>query len=437
MRAGLLIALSVVAATAASPAAMAAGRGPEPASRAASGGTFAATTSGSPAGLRGVLASAMRRAGPATGALVVDVTSGRTLFALRPDTPRTPMSNTKLFSTAAILGRFGSDGRLSTAVLGAGQLRGTTWEGDLHLRGGGDPSFGTAGIADRRFGGATFQQLAAGVRAAGVTAVTGRVLGDESRFDTRRAAIRPFFLGVDAPPLSALAFDRNEAVPDIVGRPATLAAQRLRAALVAAGVAVSGAAGEGPAPPGALPLAGAASPPMAALVALVNKPSDNFFAEMLTKALGASLSGRGTTAAGAAGVLAYARRLGIAPRLLDGSGANLANRASPRQIVRLLVRMRSQPEFGPWLASLPVAGVDGTLATRLRAAPARGNCQAKTGTHFVDAARTRGPNSNLSGYCRTRGGHLVAFSILMNGQTVIARARGLQDRMVQAIAGQS
>ena len=186
-------------------------------------------------------------------------------------------------------------------------------------------------------------------------------------------------------------------------------------------------------PAGAARLAAVQSPPLSQLVRLINKPSDNLLAETLAKRLGLRTRGRGTRAAGVAAALRFGRRLGVHATIHTGSGAFPFPRAAPRQLVKLLVRLRGLPTFAVLRRSLPIAGRDGTLADRMRAAPARGRCRAKTGSHFSDVAREQA--SVLSGYCRARGGRLIAFSIMMNRVPDVLAARRLQDRIVQAIAG--
>ncbi|MDQ3588105.1 MAG: D-alanyl-D-alanine carboxypeptidase, partial [Actinomycetota bacterium] len=102
------------------------------------------------------------------------------------------------------------------------------------------------------------------------------------------------------------------------------------------------------------------------------------------------------------------------------------NRASPRSVVRLLLGMRKRSEGVAYSESLAVAGRNGTLRRRMRSGPARRRCRGKTGT--ISGVST------LSGYCRARSGEVYAFSFLMNGGSPV-RARRLQDRMAQAIAG--
>jgi D-alanyl-D-alanine carboxypeptidase/D-alanyl-D-alanine-endopeptidase (penicillin-binding protein 4) len=73
----------------------------------------------------------------------------------------------------------GPRARLSTRLLATGRRDGTTWNGDLYLRGGGDVTFGTASFARRAYGSrATVERLAAALRRAGVRRIRGRVLGD-------------------------------------------------------------------------------------------------------------------------------------------------------------------------------------------------------------------------------------------------------------------
>jgi D-alanyl-D-alanine carboxypeptidase/D-alanyl-D-alanine-endopeptidase (penicillin-binding protein 4) len=164
---------------------------------------------------------------------------------------------------------------------------------------------------------------------------------------------------------------------------------------------------------------------MATLIRLTNKPSDNFFAEMLLKDIAAVATGRGTTARGARLARRTARVLGSWARLVDGSGLSRRDRASPYRIVRLLLAMRTRPEFPAFFDSLSIAGVDGTLVRRMRRGPAHRRCRAKTGSLVGVSA--------LSGYCSARSGDVYAFSIVMNGVNVPA-ARRLQNRMAQAIA---
>jgi len=384
--------------------------------------------------LRSKLAGHMAAAGRFSGAYVVNTTDGQVVFRRRERRAWILASNTKLFTTATALARFGTEGTLGTEVLGEGALaEDGVWRGDLYLRGGGDPSFGSRSFTRRAYGGGagTVEELAQLLEAAGIERVTGRIVGDESRFDTRRGtAYSGFSTSVDiGGPLTALSYNRglaSEGGFSFQVNPAAFAAAKLSAALEKRGVAVRRKATQGSTPAGAEVLASVDSPPMARLAALTNKPSDNLFAEMLIKAIGWQASRRGTTASGAAAVRGFVRRLGAGARIVDGSGLSRGDRATPRRVVELLTSMQARAEFDAFFASLAVAGRDGTLSDRMRRGPARNHCRGKTGT-LTDV-------SALSGYCTARSGDVYAFSILMNGVSPTG-ARQLQDRMAQAIAG--
>jgi D-alanyl-D-alanine carboxypeptidase/D-alanyl-D-alanine-endopeptidase (penicillin-binding protein 4) len=384
-------------------------------------------------GLSGSLGAAMGGAGSWSGAYVYNAGSGRPVFAWRHTAPRILASNTKLFTTSAALARFGVAGKLATEVRGAGTLgeRGV-YRGSLYLVGGGDPTFGSQSFTSRAYGGgATVEALAAQLDRAGVERVAGRVYGDESAFDNLRGGPDSGYgTSIWVGPLSGLGYNRglgSENGSSFQTNPPSFAAGRLTDALRRRGIAVSGSPTAGAAPKTADVLAAVESPSMARLAALTNKPSDNYFAEMLVKDLAMQANGRGTTAGGAKIAAGFAKRIGGRPsRLADGSGLSRLNRASPYRVVKLLLAMRERDEFRPFVRSLSIAGRDGTLGTRMRSGPARGHCRGKTGT-LSDV-------SAVSGYCHARSGDTYVFSILMNGVDPYG-ARGIQDRMLQALAG--
>ena len=379
------------------------------------------------------LARYMRAAGPYSGAYVFHVSgdSPHAVFRWRQHTPRILASNAKLFTTSAALARYGPEGTLGTEVLGTGELDTEgVFRGSLYLRGGGDPTFGSRRFTKRSYGGgATVQDLAALLEDTGIQRVTGRVYGDESAFDSLRGGPDSGY-GVSpwVGPLSALSYNRGlftEGGRGYQANPPAFAAARLDEALEAAGVAVRLKPRAGLTPAEARVLASVDSPPMARLIRLTNKPSDNFFAETLLKDLARQAGGVGTTAAGARIAASHARRLGAPATLVDGSGLSRGNRASPFSIVKLLRAMRETEYANEFGDSLPIAGQDGTLFDRMRRGAARWRCTGKTGTLSNVSA--------LSGYCEARSGDNYVYSILMNG-VYPTGARRLQDRMLQAIA---
>jgi D-alanyl-D-alanine carboxypeptidase/D-alanyl-D-alanine-endopeptidase (penicillin-binding protein 4) len=385
------------------------------------------------ADLKSSLTRYMRLAGSSSGAYVYDIGAGKPAFAWRAGTPRILASNTKLFTSAAALTRFGTDGTLGTEVLGDGRLEDDgVWRGDLYLRGGGDPTFGSSTYTRKFYGGgATVQQLAKLIDQAGVERITGRVYGDESRFDSLRGGPDSGYgVSIWVGPLSALAFNRGFATESGSAfqlNPPAFAAARLDDALEARGITIKGRPAARKTPGGLDVLASVDSPPMARIIQLMNKPSDNFFAEMLAKDVAMQVNGRGSTSAGAALIAGFARRLGSGAQLVDGSGLSRGNRASPYRVVRLLRSMyaREQQQSDAYIDSLSIAGRDGTLKDRMRRGPARWRCRGKTGT-LSDV-------SALSGYCEVTSGNLYAYSVLMN-RVSTSGARLLQDRMLQKIA---
>jgi D-alanyl-D-alanine carboxypeptidase/D-alanyl-D-alanine-endopeptidase (penicillin-binding protein 4) len=381
------------------------------------------------ADLAASLAGQMRAAGPGSGAYVVDSTTGATLFSWKASTPRILASNVKLFTTAALLGKFGADGKLVTQVLSDAPIGPDgVLKGDLWLKGGGDPAFGDRFYVRRHYGtgGANVEDLAVQLSMAGLIAVRGGVHGDESLFDQIRGVHDS---GYDVSgwvgPLSALAFNHAYDKRRYQANPVQFAATAFRKALDGEGITPGHPAAASPAPDAAVVLAKADSLPMSALVRITNKESDNFFAETLLKALGgARAGGQGSTTAGIAAVRSYAADAGASVQLIDGSGLDHGDRASPQDVVALLNGERKTPEFPALYDSLPIAGIDGTLKKRMRKGPARRNCRAKTGS-LIGV-------STLSGYCTGLSGHALSFSILMSGISV-SRAHKLQDRMAAAL----
>jgi D-alanyl-D-alanine carboxypeptidase/D-alanyl-D-alanine-endopeptidase (penicillin-binding protein 4) len=255
------------------------------------------------------------------------------------------------------------------------------------------------------------------------------VYGDESAFDSLRGGPDSGY-GVSpwVGPLSALSYNRGlftEGGRGFQAKPPAFAAARLDDALEARGVTVRLKPRAGTTPPDARVIASVESPPMERLIRLTNKPSDNFFAEILLKDLAYQAGGVGSTAAGARIAAAHARRLGARATVVDGSGLSRGNRASPRSIVRLLTAMYGSDDYDVFVDSLPIAGRDGTLFDRMRRGAARDRCRGKTGTLSNVSA--------LSGYCEARSGDNYAYSILMNGVYPVG-ARKLQDLMLQTLS---
>ena len=384
--------------------------------------TARASVSGSK--LRAGLARLFRRVGR-SGALVMDASDNRVLFARKAGRPRILASNSKLFTTATAMGRFEPEGRLHT----------TAWSGDdisdgvsgaLYLRGGGDPTLTTAGL----------NKLADRVRAAGVSTVQGPLLYDASFFDSQTGVPQHGITPESVGRLSGLEIDSGRP-----SDPAKTAAQRFQDALREEGISIGNSVVPATVPPTAVQVADFASPEMAEIVEDTNVPSNNYLAEMLLKDVGGEFGDTGSTVGGIAVVRKFASQNGARFNGENGSGLTRRNKASPRSMVNLLDSMIEVDEDTPpssqadqrrlrdaWVNSLAVAGRSGTLAHRMRGTAAKGRCHAKTGT--INGV------SALSGYCfqgAEDADHAVVFSLLMN-RADVNRARLVQDRMAALIA---
>src|SRR5271167_911955 len=195
------------------------------------------------------LGQGLANAGGSGGAYVVDLNTSQALYSAAAKVGRLPASVEKLYTTSTALLRFGPNATLATSVLGQGTRgRRGTWYGTLYLKGGGDPTFGSATFDQSWYGtGATMDRLVASLRSeAGITAVRGRVVGDESYFDSVRGTPATGFQASSDVEglLSALAYDRGYG--DLAGdtfqsRPALFATTEFVTALQTAGVNVPSA----------------------------------------------------------------------------------------------------------------------------------------------------------------------------------------------------
>lgn len=177
-------------------------------------------------------------------------------------------------------------------------------------------------------------------------------------------------------------------------------------------------------------LATRTSPPLSAILAAFQKPSQNQIGEILLKTIGLERAGLGTSDSGAAVVRRQLATWGVdssSAALRDGSGLSRHNYISPEALIRVLDVMRARADFDVYFQSLPIGGVDGTIRERLRDTPAMANVRAKTGT--LDKARA------LSGYVTAADGRLLLFSLLANNHTVPHReVERVQDAILAYLA---
>jgi serine-type D-Ala-D-Ala carboxypeptidase/endopeptidase (penicillin-binding protein 4) len=171
--------------------------------------------------------------------------------------------------------------------------------------------------------------------------------------------------------------------------------------------------------------------PLPAVLARCNKDSMNLYAESLCKRLGfAATNASGSWENGTAAVGAYLKSIGIAEtefRLDDGSGLSKENAISAHALTSVLIRDFHGKSRDTFLASLSVAGSDGTLEDRFRGeyADLRGRVLGKSG--YVNGVRS------LSGFLKAKDDRWYAFSILMNKTPGAAQVKVLQEQILKAV----
>ena len=426
------------------------------------------------------------------GVIVVSLSRGDTLFRTNPDVMMQPASTMKMYTAALALDRFGTDFQFKTAVLHDGQV-GTdgVLQGSLYLRGDGDPSLSPRLWGDA----SPMDSLARQIVAAGVKRVHGDVVADASAFDNKLVpdGWQTRYLGAAyAARVSALSLNENlvwvVVQPDgkqalvsldpatttipvvssvrvvagsrgrisarrkegviqvrgsigarsgplryslVVEDPPAFAAGALRAALEKAGVVVDGKVNMGVTPGNATEIGAIASPPLATIIAEMNRESVNLFAELLFRsAAHAAAPGQvGSAQTGLSTLRTFlTEKVGARAEEVhaaDGSGLSVLDRVTPRSMVELLSFAHSAPWGATFHASLPLEGESGTLRYRARHTPARGNLHAKTGTTNTIAS--------LGGYVTAKNGEILAFSFIYNG-TDRWNAKRAMDQMGATLA---
>ena len=340
---------------------------------------------------------------------VVDVSSGRVLYALNPTATAAPASTAKLLTAAAVLAVKKVTDRIETTVVaGAG--------GRIVLVGGGDPTLSGAppGAAPLYPGAARLADLAAQLRAAHVP-IRGIVV-DDSLFSG--PAVSPAWAPEDVPSFYASAItpllaDGGKAHPADYGRSATPdldAAHELAALLGRPDLPVS----RGVAAPGARQLARVESAPIGTLVEQMLQQSDNVIAECMARQVALAEHQPASFLGAAHAVRTVLQRLGTDPGagMVDGSGLAAKDRLSPAGLVGVLrlIAGSTRPALHTELAAMPIAGWSGTLADRYLSGASRagaGVVRAKTGTLTGV--------STLAGVVHDKSGRLLAFAFLAGG----------------------
>jgi D-alanyl-D-alanine carboxypeptidase/D-alanyl-D-alanine-endopeptidase (penicillin-binding protein 4) len=420
------------------------------------------------------------------------VSSPAPLLAFNEDVPRNPASVMKLVTTYASLGTLGADYRWPIELYTTGSVSGDTVQGDLILKGYGDPNFKDGDL----------HHLLDDLRATGIKKITGNLVIDNSyfsivkhdtgEFDGKRYAaynaqsdaliynegLSDFIVrGSDVllpNPARNVQVDNKLQVKNVAcsGRyayPKTGIQHREDGIIIHFDGAVSSRCGErkysfvvtdavnmlhstvmkiwteemagviegqdfvvAATPSNVKLLARVESEPVSEILPMINKKSNNVMAQQLFLSIGAKQAGNGdTTDKAYQGIQQWFKSRGLDfPELVmeNGSGLSRRGQISARHIAELLMDAYNHPQHDAFINSLPIMGVDGTLKKRMKGSHVAGHAHLKTGT--LNNAKA------LAGYVTADDGETYVIAILHNDPAVKYKARPIHDQLIDWTARQ-
>lgn len=380
------------------------------------------------------------------GLHVAEVDSGTTVASFNAEAPFVMASTAKLVTSQAALDLLGVRWRWRTHAFATGPVHEGRLLGDLMIVGGGDPQLSSADL----------RQWLHGLRHQGLDEIRGDLVVDRSAFllhDDDHAGTpvpgpgRPHHAWPDGLVIDAgVSMPAAAAVRGVaLAGPASPVAQAIDHLWRDVGGRLRGRLREGDLSAGRsdaqrLPLIGADGDPLSPLsthlspllpqvLYEINKTSNNLAARHLLLSLARGFPARPATLAAARDRLqGWLLRQGLGPSDIEidnGSGLSRAERSKPRALVHLLRRAWAGPDARAFVDSLPVAGVDGTLAHRLQGGAAMGQAHLKTGSLLDTRA--------LAGYVRSRSGRVHALAMFVN-HPAAAGARPALDQVIETLA---
>lgn len=432
------------------------------------------------------------------GVLIQSLDDDEVWLEINADKLFLPASNEKILTTAAALLYLGPDFKYETKVCHTGEINGDTLEGDLVVYANGDPT-----LYDRWLGNSTavFEDWAGQLKQQGITAINGRIIGDDNAWNDEHTGsgwpfdeLTPWYYAEYGP----LNFNENyvdidivppetvdgevKLVPNVessyytlinkikvveegsnnismyrpigentitlsgtvvagsktfeetptITNPTLWYVHVLKEVLEANGIEVTGA------PTDVDDIDGwdkdvenldclitHYSPPLSEILIMLMKRSQNMFAETMVYTMGWKAQGKGTFSNGRRVVQEQLKKMGIDPsgyNFSDGSGLSRYNYISPRIIATIYDKMLETKYANVWWDAQSIAGVDGTMARRMRDTPAQANVRGKTGR--INAVRA------CSGYVATAGGERLVYSFQCNGHQ---RASSEVDEIYDAV----
>lgn len=361
------------------------------------------------------------------GILVVKP-GGDTLYSHNAGKLFMPASNMKILTGSVALTQLGADYRFKTAFVTRGAVRDGALDGDLIVIGRGDPT--VSNRAEKGDAKNWMRRVADSLSARGIKRISGGLMRGGNAFpDTIYGYGWEWddLDGSSAAPVDELEYNEGmttihkqiagrDTVVEIATRnPDRTYLEALASALAERGIAVGGGVSDSTADivaPRTDTLFTVTSPPLRDILRLFLKPSQNQIGEILLHTLGLERTGVGSADSGAVVVRRQLLTWGAEHDgfvVYDGSGMSRHDLVTPETILKILVAIQKDTAFSAFYDGLPIAGVDGTLRTRMLKTPAAGNMHAKTGTlEFV---------RSLSGYVTDADGERLVFSMLDNHYT--------------------
>jgi len=341
------------------------------------------------------------------GMIVYDLTADSILYKVNERQALRPASTMKAITAVAALDRLGGSHQFRTQLYYTGEVQDSTLYGDLYCVGGFDPAFNSD---DMRAFVESVQQM-------GVDTIRGRIVADRTMKDGDLFG-EGWCWDDDNPKISPLSLGRDI---DFL--------ERFVKELSNEGFVLDIRLSEGSLPSEARILCSRFHT-MDQILQRMMKMSDNFYAEAMFYQIASSTGRRPAKAKDAASVIKQLiQKVGNGKnpyRIADGSGLSLYNYVTPELETRLLrYAYRNKNIYEHLLPSLPIAGWDGTLKTRMKGTAAEGNVKAKTGTVTGVSA--------LAGYCTAANGHQLCFSMINQGIMNSETGRNFQDRVCNAL----
>lgn len=342
------------------------------------------------------------------GMVVYDLTADSVLYKVNERQALRPASTMKLVTAIAALDRLGGSYQFRTQLYYTGSVENHTLTGDVYCVGGFDPAFNSDDM----------RAFVESIQRMGVDTIRGRFVADTSMKDADLLG-EGWCWDDDNPKLSPLSLGRDIAF-----------VERFIQELSNSGIVLDCVrSSDGTLPNGAYILCSRFHS-IDQILQRMMKVSDNFYAEAMFYQLAASTGRRPAKAKDAAQVIKQLfQKVGNGKnpyRIADGSGLSLYNYVTPELEMRLLrYAYRNSNIYQHLLPSLPIAGRDGTLKSRMKGTFAEENVKAKTGT--VTGV------SSLAGYCTAANGHQLCFSIINQGIMNSDSGRNFQNQVCNAL----